>query len=79
MSYLINKKNQKIAYKSSKGTSVGIIFIHGLNSNMTGLKAISIEKYAKKKIFLLSGLIAEAMANHLVNLKILLFLIGEKI
>lgn len=49
MSYLINKKNQKIAYKSSKGTSVGIIFIHGLNSNMTGLKAISIEKYAKKK------------------------------
>ena len=48
MSYLINKKNQKIAYKMSKGRSPGIIFIHGLNSNMNGLKALSIEKYAKK-------------------------------
>ena len=48
MSYLINKKNQKIAYKSTKGSSIGIIFIHGLNSDMSGLKAITIEKYAKK-------------------------------
>ena len=28
--------------------SPGIIFIHGLNSDMNGLKALSIEKYAKK-------------------------------
>ena len=48
MRYLINKKNQKIAYKSYKGISPGIIFIHGLNSNMSGLKAISIQKYCKK-------------------------------
>ena len=48
MSYLINNKNQKIAYKMIKGKSPGIIFIHGLNSDMTGLKALSIEKYAKK-------------------------------
>jgi len=48
MSYLINKKNQKIAYKMIKGKSPGIIFIHGLNSDMNGLKAQSIEKYAKK-------------------------------
>ena len=48
MSYLINKKNQKIAYKKIKGKSPGIIFIHGLNSDMNGLKAQSIEKYAKK-------------------------------
>lgn len=48
MRYLINKNNQKIAYKSIKGGSPGIVFIHGLNSNMEGLKALSIEKYAKK-------------------------------
>ena len=48
MSYLINKKKQRLAYKSIKGNSPGIIFIHGLNSDMNGLKALSIEKYAKK-------------------------------
>ena len=48
MSYLINKKNQKIAYKYNKRGTPGIIFIHGLNSDMNGLKAINIEKYAKK-------------------------------
>ena len=48
MSYLLNKEKQKIAYKAIKGKSPGIIFIHGLNSDMEGLKAKSIEKYAKK-------------------------------
>jgi len=48
MSYFINKKNQKIAYKRIKGKSPGMVFIHGLNSNMEGKKAIFIEKYAKK-------------------------------
>ena len=48
MSYFINKRNQKIAYKRIKGKSPGIVFIHGLNSNMEGKKAIFIEKYAKK-------------------------------
>ena len=48
MSYYINKTNQKIAYNSLKGRSPGIIFIHGLHSDMEGLKAINIEKYAKK-------------------------------
>ena len=48
MTYLINKKNQKIAYKASKGKGPGIIFIHGLNSDMQGLKAKYIHQYAKK-------------------------------
>tara|TARA_B100001964_G_C14244944_1_gene606936 strand:+ start:2334 stop:3068 length:735 start_codon:yes stop_codon:yes gene_type:complete len=48
MAYYINNLNQKIAYKYTKGKSPGIIFIHGLNSDMRGLKAIRIEKYAKK-------------------------------
>ena len=48
MSYFVNNFNQKIAYKFFKGKSPGIVFIHGLNSDMKGLKATSIEKYAKK-------------------------------
>ena len=48
MSYLINVQKQRIAYKAIKGKSPGIIFIHGLNSDMNGLKALNIEKYAKK-------------------------------
>ncbi len=48
MAYFINKKKEKIHYKLLKGESPGIIFIHGLNSDMSGQKALSIEKYAKK-------------------------------
>ena len=48
MTYYINNLNQKIAYRYIKGRSPGIIFVHGLNSDMQGLKALSIEKYAKK-------------------------------
>jgi len=48
LAYYINNLNQKIAYKYTKGKSPGIIFIHGLNSDMQGLKAASVEKYAKK-------------------------------
>ena len=48
MPYYYNKLNQKIAYNFIKGKSPGIIFIHGLNSDMKGNKALSIQKYAKK-------------------------------
>ena len=49
MAYFINNLNQKIAYKYFEGKSPGLIFIHGLNSDMEGKKALSIEKYAKKR------------------------------
>ena len=48
MSFYKNKQNHKIAYKSSKGRGLGIIFIHGLNSDMNGVKALTVEKYARK-------------------------------
>ena len=48
MAYLLTNNNQKIAYKAQIGKSPTIIFIHGLNSNMEGLKALNIQKYAKK-------------------------------
>jgi len=48
MRFYKNKQNHKIAYKSVKGRRLGIIFIHGLNSDMNGGKALAIEQYAKK-------------------------------
>ena len=48
MSFFKNKQNHKIAYKSLKGRGLGIIFIHGLNSDMNGAKALTIERYARK-------------------------------
>ena len=48
MSFYKNKQNHKIAYKSLKGKGLGIIFIHGLNSDMNGNKALTIERYARK-------------------------------
>ena len=48
MPFFINNLNQKIAYRYIKGKSPGIIFIHGMNSDMSGQKAISIQKYAKR-------------------------------
>ncbi len=49
MSYFINKQKQYIAYSKTIGSSPGIIFIHGYNSDMAGKKAKYIEKYAKSK------------------------------
>ena len=48
MSFYKNKQIHKIAYKSLKGRGLGIIFIHGLNSDMNGAKALTVEKYARK-------------------------------
>ena len=48
MPYFINKLKQRIAYKTVKGRGIGIIFIHGLNSDMNGEKALTVEKYARK-------------------------------
>tara|TARA_B100001057_G_scaffold184260_1_gene184972 strand:- start:3562 stop:4302 length:741 start_codon:yes stop_codon:yes gene_type:complete len=48
MQYFINKKKERIRYKSIEGKSPGLIFIHGLNSDMSGQKALSIEKFARK-------------------------------
>ena len=48
MSFYKNTQNHKIAYKSLKGRGLGIIFIHGLNSDMNGAKALTVEKYARK-------------------------------
>jgi len=49
MPYFFNKLKQRIAYKTVKGRGLGIIFIHGLNSDMNGEKALTVEKYARKQ------------------------------
>ena len=48
MRFYKNKQNHKIAYKSLKGRRLGIIFIHGLLSDMNGGKALDLERYARK-------------------------------
>ncbi len=48
MRFYKNKQNHKIAYKSIKGRRLGIIFIHGLNSDMNGAKALTVQRYARK-------------------------------
>ena len=48
MPFYKNKQKHKIAYKYLKGRGLGIIFIHGLNSDMNGAKALTVEKYARK-------------------------------
>ena len=48
MPYFINKKKERIRYKSFKGRNPGIIFIHGLNSDMSGQKALSIQRFSRK-------------------------------
>ncbi len=47
MPYFINKKKERIHYKSINGAGPGIIFVHGLNSDMSGQKALSLERFAK--------------------------------
>ena len=47
--YLYHKKDSFIAYHKIEGKSPGIIFLHGLRSDMDGKKAIALEIYAKKK------------------------------
>ena len=47
MPYLINKQKQHIAYNKIKGKKPGIIFIHGLQSDMNGKKAIQVQKFAR--------------------------------
>ena len=47
MPYFINRKNEQIAYKQIKGKKPGIIFIHGLQSDMNGKKAIQVQKFAR--------------------------------
>ncbi len=47
--YLFYKNKAYIAFHKLKGKDPGIIFLHGLNSDMTGNKALAIEKFAKRK------------------------------
>ena len=49
MKYLYHKKDNFIAYHKIEGKSPGIIFLHGLRSDMYGNKALALEKYAKTK------------------------------
>ena len=79
MPYFINKKNERIRYKSIKGKGPGIIFIHGLNSDMSGQKALSLERFARKNKLQFIRFECRGHGNLMENSKILQFQIGRKI
>lgn len=47
--YLQPNKKDRIAYHQHKGKGPGVIFIHGLFSNMDGAKAKDLEAFCKKR------------------------------
>ena len=49
--YLDSAEGRKIAYYKLDGSSPGVVFIHGLNSNMEGEKALALEQFCRRRGF----------------------------
>ncbi len=43
--FLDTGEGRRLAYHKLEGSSPGVVYIHGLNSNMNGIKALAIEKF----------------------------------
>ena len=48
-SFLTQENGERIAYHYSPGASPGVIFLHGLMSDMDGGKALAVEEFCKKR------------------------------
>ncbi len=48
-SFLTQENGEKIAYHYTSGRTPGVIFLHGLMSDMDGGKALAVEEYCKKR------------------------------
>jgi len=48
-SFLTQENGEKIAYHYTPGTGPGVVFLHGLMSDMDGGKALAVEDYCKKR------------------------------
>lgn len=48
-SFLTQENGEKIAYHYTPGRTPGVIFLHGLMSDMDGGKALAVEEYCKKR------------------------------
>lgn len=46
--YLDTAEGRRLAYHKLEGTTPGVVFIHGLNSDMNGLKALALEQVCKR-------------------------------
>jgi len=49
VSFLETPEGRRLAYHRITGTSPGVVYIHGLNSIMDGLKAIALEEFCRKR------------------------------
>ena len=47
--FLETPEGRKLAYVKVPGTCPGVVFIHGLNSTMSGEKALALEKYCRQR------------------------------
>ena len=47
LDFLETVEGRKLAYRKVDGTSPGVVFIHGLASNMNGQKALALEDYCR--------------------------------
>lgn len=63
VSFLETPEGRRLAYHRITGTSPGMVYIHGLNSIMDGLKAIALEEFCRKDVQLLSDLTCLVMIN----------------
>ncbi len=48
-SFLTQENGERIAYHYSAGTAPGVVFLHGLMSDMDGGKALAVEEFCKKR------------------------------
>ncbi|NVK19568.1 MAG: alpha/beta hydrolase [Methylocystaceae bacterium] len=48
-SFLIQENGDRIAYHYSAGSTPGVVFLHGLMSDMDGGKALALEEFCKKR------------------------------
>ena len=47
--FLETTEGRRLAYHRTEGSSPGVVFIHGLNSNMNGDKAMGLELFCKQR------------------------------
>ena len=75
LQFLETPEGRRLAYRKLEGSSPGVVFIHGLNSDMNGTKAVALEQVCKRQgsayvRFDLSGHGQSSMDFNLCNITV---------
>lgn len=75
LQFLETREGRRLAYHKLDGSSPGVVFIHGLNSDMNGQKAVALEQVCKRQgsayvRFDLSGHGQSSMDFNLCNITV---------